>query len=323
MSARHWLISGVLFSSISLAAAQIDTTFILNTEELCLVGLSLQHRDYQITSSSTTGQIATYQNAAWSLGARIKYKRIGISLSVPILRIIQPEAEGSKQVVFRLNAFPEKFILESSIRLGQGFAISQEKFHTFDPGMHLLHGNVSVLYPANKKRFSLRSSFRFMDRQIKSGGTTLFGIKANYETLHTKTPAKHLAITEGESLNRYRNIGLGAGVGYGYTFTRKSLFLTGVSMANLEAQRISLTYESSHSSFRLRPDVTLRFAIGYNARQFFTGIHVFHSFGLAQQYDFSTRSENSNIGLTLGWRMQAPNSLRKLNSILGKILRQS
>lgn len=315
---RYWLILGVLIASSSFAPAQSDTTFILKTEEQCLVGLSLRHRDYQVISSSASGQVGTYENAAWSLGARIKYKRIGISLSVPILRIIQPESEASKQFVFRLNAFPEKFILESSIRLGQGFAISQNDIRTFDPGMHLTHGNISVLYPINKKRFSLRSSFRFMDRQIRSGGTTLFGISANYESLHTNTLARHLAISEGASLNRYRSIGLGAGVGYGYTFTRNSIFVTGVSMANLEAQRISLMYENRNRSFRFRPDVAIRFAIGYNASQFFTGIHIYHRFSIAQRHAFSARSDNSNVGLTLGWRMQAPKSLRRLNSMLGK-----
>ncbi len=309
-----WLLTLLLVTSLM---GQGDSSFVSFYPEKCQVSGFLIHRDYRVSLSAPETSLINFHNVAYSLGARLKYRRLGVALAVPLKYGGNYKGYQPKQYVLRVNAYPSSLVLESSIRYIQGFYqsshILMEKIGSpieyADMGMW--SGTLSATHALSHQQFSLRSSFRFMDRQNRSKGSPLLNVSANYQNLRSDSLFSIVPY------DHYRNIGLSFGAGYGQVFVYRSFFATGVFLLGLEGRE--LTYKSASeklSSYILSKEMSFRAALGINEHKYFAGLQLYYHPGYADPNIFSAKVRILTVGATVGLRINPPGLVGKLDELL-------
>ncbi|MBX3020928.1 MAG: DUF4421 family protein [Bdellovibrionales bacterium] len=146
------------------------------------------------------------------------------------------------------------------------------------PDLFTQNMGVNLTWVYQPERFSLAAIMDLSERQIKSGGSLLFGLAAT-ETLFRSDGAVipfQVKDTYAEDAEMYegRVRALSAKIGYGYTDVyRRRYFLTvlGTIAAGPQQVRISTPTED-YSILRLGLNIVEAYVIaGYNGERFFTG----------------------------------------------------
>jgi len=323
-SCQFLLASMLIFCQITASCQDVDSSFIQSTDNKCLLGLLTAYRNFEITAKGGFKGTARFKNASFGPGARIKYGKASFSFVVPVRRnYIDPNL---KQTNYKLsvNRRTNHYWLESSIRFSKGFELylEDQQEMDFEKNMRMWNGNVAVLFPLNKDKFSLRSSFKFRDIQLQSKGSFLLGSSLNYLNIQIDADDDDgFEIEEDKELDLYKNISVGAAAGYGYTFIHKSIFVTGVGMGGLDLRRLTLRHEAGKDHYlRVNPNFNFRFAAGYNTQRFFAGIYAESQFELVNQKVVGTQEKTNSIGITAGIRIDPPRFLRRTHRMIDKVL---
>jgi hypothetical protein len=132
------------------------------------------------------------------------------------------------------------------------------------------------LYVFNHRKFSLRSAFNYVDRQLNSGGSFLVGGTLNSFILKADSaivPVEpNASIGEGGAFNRLRNTTLNIGAGYSYTLIWRKLLVNGTITAGPAQHWIQFEEQGvKHHAIVINGIASLQFGLGYNSDRFFCG----------------------------------------------------
>lgn len=143
--------------------------------------------------------------------------------------------------------------------------------------IELRNTGLNVLYSLNKEKFSLKASYNYSERQLKSAGSFIitgtlntFRLQADSSIL---TPVNGITTTA-PAFRQFRYTALSVAPGYAYSLIYKSFFLSGVFSFGPAhywlmdtGQDGDVQYDISINTF-----ADARVAVGYNGDRFFGGM---------------------------------------------------
>jgi hypothetical protein len=176
---------------------------------------------------------------------------------------------------------------------------------------------LSGIYVFNNRKFSLRSSFNFAERQLRSRGSlfvygTINSFRLDADSVVLSSSAQ-IGLGEGSDFKNLRYSTLSIAPGYSYNVIFKKFFMN-LSLSIGPAHHwVYLKDESGkeRNDISINSTVTGRFGIGYNGDRFFGGI------GIATQSRVvrfgETRFSNSTnlVKILLGYRIEEFGILKK------------
>ena len=216
-----------------------DTAYVQPINSKLILGARLSVKDYQMAFHSPVDGILHFQNAGINLGFRAKYKKVGLSFSLPLTSLNSPASGNPKHLGFSVNLYRPSFFLRAGLRRFSGFTELDADPAVFRSDMKMWHGTLRGFYLLNHPRFSLRSSFKLNERQKKNQGSFLISALLGTQVLDTDSLNITLRNQNKLQLEGYRSYKFGLGGGYAYTFTHKRWFATLAATTGGEFRRIN------------------------------------------------------------------------------------
>jgi hypothetical protein len=185
------------------------------------------------------------------------------------------------------------------------------------PDLRTRNFGISGFYLFNHRRFSLRSSFNFADRQLRSQGSWLvYGTINAFSTREDSvllTPAARADMGPGATFTELKYTTFSLAPGYSYNLIWRKFFLNGTLTLGPAHHWVSWRDEQN----RLRRDITinstaaLRLALGYATDRWFCGAG-FSSQARIVKFEQVRVSSNSNLfKLMVGYRFPEKGILKK------------
>lgn len=180
------------------------------------------------------------------------------------------------------------------------------------------NNGMTGIYFFNKRRFSMRSTYNYYERQLKSAGS--FIMTANINTFSMRADSSLLNSTYEQVLGSNANIQridyttISAAPGYAHTFViRKSLFL-GAGAAYGPALNW-LQYNAGNNPWKSVVEVNafldLRLSAGYNTHRFFLGVSYIHQTRYISYEGVLFSSSNDAFKFALGYRFKETGILKR------------
>ncbi len=183
--------------------------------------------------------------------------------------------------------------------------------------VHTTNLGVIGAYYFDKRRFSIKSTYNYFERQLKSAGSFL--LSGNFNTFTVRADSSIYAPNYEALFGRNANFKsvnyttIAVAPGYAYNFVIRSWFI-GASVA-LGPGINWINYQSADnpekSSVQLNTFTDVRLSFGYNGERFFTGI-AFNRQSRAINYEgVRFTSSNDVFKFAIGYRFRAVGILKK------------
>lgn len=185
------------------------------------------------------------------------------------------------------------------------------------PDIDTKNFGISGFYAFNHRKFSLRSSYNFADRQLRSKGSfilygTLNSFKANADSALLSDPVQS-DFGNGADTKDIQCTTLGIAPGYSFNVVLKKFFINATATVGPAHDWIYFQTESKEEHYDLSFNTTysLRLAAGFNSGRFFGGIGTVLQ-GRSMKYE-DIRFENSSTTtrVLIGYRFRERGSLKK------------
>jgi hypothetical protein len=200
------------------------------------------------------------------------------------------------------------------------FYIPENNNYYKRPDIRISMIGIAAFRNLNEKKFSFRASLVQTEWQKKSAGSVLLGGEIFYGVTRGDSALVPVNIADQyhqSGISAVRFIVLGPGAGYAYTqVVLKNFFITGSVVASAD---VSYATESGYlikaNHFSFAPNVSYRFAIGYNSAKWtinatLVGNRVRVKAASSDAYIFST----GNCRLTYAYRFTPGPKLKKILS---------
>lgn len=220
------------------------------------------------------------------LGLGISYKWLNISSTVTRLGAPEVDKKGlTQEFDFQWNMYfrticsdvrlqrYEGYYLENSDEIKNWSDNNTEFYQRHDLITQSIGGNLR--YIRNNKKYSARAVFSQTERQLKSAGSTVLGVRWNFLNVLADSsliPNNFNHELNNIHINSLTIADLGAGFGYGYTFVKRNWFFNLGIMGFLLTQNIK--FSTANSSFEqggLQINFNSRGALGYHSDNTYFG----------------------------------------------------
>ncbi|MBL7845911.1 MAG: DUF4421 family protein [Cyclobacteriaceae bacterium] len=320
MRARGLALLWVLIT-FSANGQNVDTTYIKSYRDKFFVWPVTKQRSlsFRLEDPGTSGKNVEFKpNNAYGLGLGVYLFDLGLEFVFPMTLPQEKESMYGKTRAtdLQLNVLGRRWGGDLVYQRYKGFYLSNPDT-PIPPGMpypqrpDIVTENLGVngVYVFNGRRFSLRSSFTFADRQLKSSGGfllsgsfNLFEIDGDSAILN---PFYSSLLGQSKSFTSldYRTYAIAPG--YAHNFIIKKKFFVSLLLAigpALQDFRFKDTNDVQHTNTRVNSFVDARMAIGYSTDRFFTGITISsqqRNVGF-EQVRFSSITTTGRI--LFGWR---------------------
>lgn len=175
----------------------------------------------------------------------------------------------------------------------------------------------SAFYVWNNKKFSIRSSFNYADRQKKSAGSfILYGTINSFRvagdsSILSASDQQSFGEDSNFSLLRYTTFSLAPG--YSYNLVLKRVFLNGTFALGPAHHWIyyQSEVEKGHYDILFNSTYTLRLAAGYSGSRFFAGTGLVLQSRVVSFQNIRVESSSSIFRLLVGYRFQENGFMKK------------
>lgn len=284
-----------------------DTAYIESFSHRLIISTRFFAKDYQINLQPIAGRTLRFQNANLNTGIRIKYKKLGVSFSLPVRALHAPAGSKAKHLGVALNFYEPRFFLRAGVRRFEGFTQIDPPSDLYRSDMRMWHGLVRGFYVFNYPRYSLRSTFKLSERQKQSQGSWLAGGLLSNQHLRADSLIIPVLENTKHSLKGYESFKLGIGGGYAHTIINNKWFLTLVATGGMEFRYIRFVGQEvvdTQSRWRISPRINAQAGCGYNGNRFFVALNGFYLPGADFTEALNVRVEDTQINLVFGWRFQ-------------------
>lgn len=289
--------------------AQMDTTYVEPYPNSDLLAIHTTLKKFQISFSSAVTQSATFQNHNLGLGIRLKIKRVGLSFSVPVVTYNESVFGKPRSFGLGFNLYPRNFYVRGLLRYFRGFdnlnADNSLENPVFRADNQMWLFQLTGHYIFNGNRYSLRSAFKFVNRQKRSAGSWVLAIPVSYQWFAADSLRLPLSDNVDFQLDRYESIKLGLGGGYGYNQVWNNWSLNGLVTGGVEFRHLNYRNANTlneRNQFRVSPRLQIIGSFIYNERRWFSGIVGRYLPGIDAADGINTRIENWWLRVTVGRR---------------------
>jgi len=233
-----------------------------------------------------TSNFVTYEpGITGSAGLNLAYKFIDISLA----RSVVSQKMGSlnlesKYYDIRINSYQRRIGFDINFQWFIGFSIADFPENLPDtlkqfvqPNLDLVNYGINFLYSLNKK-MSLKSIYKYRERQVKSAGSIIIGLYQNYTELSYSSTIFPDEITTEYNVVNSENRGdfysIIPTVGYQYNFVRKNLHFSPFVSVGIGGQYQDYTSDSkgNFKGFKRASRVNFNLPLGYNGNKTYYGV---------------------------------------------------
>jgi len=298
-------------------SAQRDSAYIELFPNLARINTGFRYRDRSLEFKTTSGEELKLENQvlAFRIGGRLKFASYTFSIPIADLTAEMNE-ERSKNFGLGLTLFMRQHLLSGSFRSTKGFrSISSEGERVFRDDVDLFTATLYGFHVFNNKQFSLRSSFKQRDRQIKRSGSFIGGLLLDRRRLLTDGLLIPLDNGEEEWLTRLAQTKVGVGVGYAHTFMfGERFFLTPFAVVGPEFRFINfdaINGGKRQDDFRVSPRLRGYLAAGWNGDKTAVSLSALYLPGLDITENLDTRFNNFTVELRITRRFLYPDRPKK------------
>ena len=265
-------------------------------------------------------------NSAVGLGLGMYLFDLGFELvfAVPVGKKQDSTLGKTKATDLQLNILSKRWGADVFYQRYSGFYLSNPDVpvppnqpYPQRPDVRTENWGVTGVYVFNPNRFSLRSSFTFADRQLKSSGAFLLSGTFSSFQIHADSailnPA-YVALLGGTNsfvALDYRTISVVPG--YAYNFVKNHLFISmfvaiGPAFQEFHYQDL---LGVDHSNTKVNSYLDARVAIGYSNDRFFAGITTTNQIRNVVFENVRFGSSSTTFRLLFGWRFTEVGFLKK------------
>lgn len=288
---------------------QIDTLYIEKIPDVKILAPHTTLRKFQIAFSTAVSEKVVFQNYNLGVGIRFKRKKLGVSLSVPLLAFNQSDFGKPKAYGFNFNIYPSSYYLQGTVRYLSGFDnlnALQNNEPVFRPNDRMLYVNTTAHYAFNHRRYSLRSAFKMINKQKRSVGSWIVAIPISYQYFTSDSLRLPLKDKPDFKLDLYRSFKLGLSGGYAYSkvignWSANGLVTGGAEFRTLKYRNLST--RNLRNQFLVSPRLQLTASVVYNTRAFFAGLVGRYLPGLDTADGLNTRVQQWSVRLMIGKRL--------------------
>jgi hypothetical protein len=301
------------FFGTGILSAQSDTTFIELFSNQARMNTGLRYRDRSLAFNSPSGEELKLEDQVFAFRIGGRYKRVSYTFSLPIADFTaEPNEKASKNFGLGLTLFMRQHLLSGSFRSTKGFrSITPDGESIFRDDVDLFSATFYGFHVFNHKQFSLRSSFKQRDRQLKSHGSILGGVLIDRRLLTSEGLMVSRENGEEELLTRMAQSKFGVGVGYAHTFMLgKRVFLTPFAIVGPEFRFINVnTIDGVRRTGDLRVSPRLRsyLALGWNGEKTAVSLSSLYLPGLDSSRSLDTHFDVFTVELRITRRFLYPN----------------
>jgi hypothetical protein len=265
-------------------------------------------------------------NKPYSFGFGVYIFELGVELAFAI-----PMDAESKRIYgqsdasdIQLNIIGKKWGIDAYVQKYSGFYIE-------DPNVKVVanqpypqradidtrNNGININYTFNNKKFSFRSAYNFIDRQLQSAGSfllfaTVNGFKVAGDSAILGKPYNGV-FGDASRINKISVTSLGVAPGYTYSLIYKGFFLNGTLAFGPSHNWLSYSLEDGGTKHDIKFDgyLSARIGIGYNGDRFFGGMN-FISQGRTARFDnLELVNSNSTFKVLIGYRFGETGVLEK------------
>ncbi len=289
--------------------------------------LKQRRLDYEISDLPEKNRRLLYKsNSPYSLGLGAYIFEVGLEFTFAI-----PLDAKSKEIYgpsdardIQLNLFTRSWGLDLFRQKYSGFYIDDPatKIPDNTPYPQLAdieskNTGVTWSYIFNHKKFSLRSTHNFAERQIKSAGsfilfTTIAGFKTTGDSAIVGDEYRDYYGVDAK-VQQIKSTSFSIVPGYTYNLVHKGFFLTGTLAIGPSHNWLSYRSVdgSSKDDIEFRAFFVARVALGYSSDRFFTGLSFGSQGGNIKFDSIQLTSSTGTFKLLFGYRFRETGLLKK------------
>ena len=168
----------------------------------------------------------------------------------------------------------------------------------------------------DRRRFSVRATYNFYERQLKKAGSFVLMGHANRFVYESDALVYDIASeayfgSEG-NFNKMNFSTLAFAPGYGYNYVIKNWFLAATAAVGPSFQTFNYGVDKiNHSVFEIRPYLNWRIATGFNSERFFAGVTYSYQTLEADYANINYTNRNGSLRIAVGYRFREVGVLRK------------
>ncbi len=291
------------------ATAQLDTSFVEVFSDQTRINGGLRYRDN--SASFLVGDRQTVKLANKGLALRLggRYKWIGYTFSIPISDLgTGSDLGNARSLGANIQFYRDRFYLNLNVRRTTGFERYQLDAPTvFRDDIRFINALLYGFRILNSKRFSLRSSFKMRNRQLRSSGSFLLGGVVNRQVLTSDSLTLPFSREGTVTIDRYSQMKVGVGLGYAYTAVLgKGFFITPLVIAGPEVRFIDydpINTNREIEDFRVSVRLRGRLAFGVNGTRNYASINAAYLPSIDETANLNTRLSETQIELIIGHRI--------------------
>jgi hypothetical protein len=249
---------------------------------------------------------------------------IEVSFSVPIAVRDESIYGKSKATDLQLNLLGKSIGVDLYYQKYSGFFKDDERVNIPSgeaypqrPDIITRNLGVSAFYVWNNKKFSIRSSYNYADRQKKSAGSFIlygtinnFSVEGDSAILSTSNQGE---LGEGSDFARLRYTTFSLAPGFSYNLVLNRIFFNGTFALGPAHHWIYYQAEKrkGHYDILFNSSYTVRLAAGYSGNRFFTGAGMVLQSRVVKFEDIRFENSTSVFRLLVGYRFREKGFLKK------------
>lgn len=309
---------------------KFDTTYIKSYKDKFFVWPVAKRRELSFVlqePGSGSTKVEFKPNNAYGLGLGVYVFDIGLEFVFPMS--IGQEQESlfgtTRATDLQLNILSRHWGGDIVYQRYKGYYLSNpqpplqpDQPHPQRPDIVTENLGINGIYAFNSKHYSLRSSFTFADRQLKSAGGFLLAASYNQYQIEGDSailnPYYQAYLGQNQSFNalNFHTYALAAGYGHNFVFKSK-LFVTLLLAVGpaLEDFRFRDSGGMLHVNTHIDAYADVRAALGYNNDHFFTAITVSSQTRNVTFEEVRFSSVTTTARILFGWRFKEKGFLTK------------
>ena len=312
MGNRRWSGTTLFVLLLLLCAplqAQLDSNFVETFGNFSRINGGIRYRDNSAVFSVADREALSFVNRSLDLRLGGRYKWLGYTFSIPVSDLGTGSDLGeAKSLGVNLQIYRDRFYSNLNLRRTTGFERRVPgEAPIFEEDIRFTNALLYGFLILNADRFSLRSSFRVRNRQLRNAGSLLLGGAIGRQVLTTDSlqlPLREVGTTD---ITRFAQTRIGAGVGYAYTFVFSGVwFVTPMVIAGPELRFVDydpLGSQREIDRVRLGGRVRTRLAVGTNGHKVYASLNASYLPILDRSDSFDVRLTETQVELVIGRRL--------------------
>lgn len=309
MKLSYFSILVIILAVLHQGIAQSDTSYIEPLAEQTMLALHTTFKNFRMELESPNSTPLIFQKQNLALGVRGRFKKVGLSISVPAFLIGKDQNTQGKSYNVGVALFHEGLFAQGNLRYMQGFE-QEEAFNPnqqfFRPDIRLWHTNFDLFYIFNHKKFSLPSAFRMVDKQKRNAGSPVISALFLHQNIKADSLPLFFPNSTDLASTGFELYKTGLGAGYAYTWVFNPYWsATAMVTAGANFRKFNYFLEEAQqqtTNWEWSGEMRYLGSVLYDAGEVFYGVNFHYIPSVDKSRELTLGIKDWFVRLQYGWR---------------------